>query len=140
VAGQSHGIIASLSDLSTGAEWGCSGTGIPGADGQALGTGAQNTIDIVAGCATPGIAARLCSDYVNTETGTGVYSDWSLPSQDEIEKLYLNRSAIGGFAVDQYWSSTESAVANRAWIFDFNGAGLYLFKDGLHYVRAIRYY
>ncbi|MBV5327819.1 MAG: pentapeptide repeat-containing protein [Chlorobium sp.] len=35
------------------------------------------------------------------------YNDWRLPSQDELNQLYLNRSAVGGFAPSRYWSSTE---------------------------------
>ena len=46
-----HGLIAAPSDQIRGAVWGCSGTIISGADGTALGTGNQNTIDIIAGCA-----------------------------------------------------------------------------------------
>ena len=97
-----HGLIAAPSDQSTGAEWGCNGTTISGADGTAYGTGNQNTIDIMNGCATAGIAARLCGDLV-----LGGYSDWYLPSLDELNKLYINKATIGGFADDYYWSSTE---------------------------------
>ena len=40
-----HGLIAAPSDIGTAA-WGCYGTAISGADGVAIGTGNQNTIDI----------------------------------------------------------------------------------------------
>jgi hypothetical protein len=113
---QPHGLIAAQSDQSTGAEWGCFGTTITGADGSLLGTGLQNTIDIMAGCTTAGIAARLCRGV--TING---YSDWYLPSKDELVKLYLSKAAIGGFSLNYYWSSTE---------FDINGASCQTFADG----------
>ena len=96
-----HGLIAAPSDQGT-AQWGCFGTTLSGADGTAIGTGAQNTIDIMNGCSTAGIAARLCGDLV-----LGGFSDWYLPSKDELNQLYINRVAIGGFASWWYWSSSE---------------------------------
>jgi hypothetical protein len=97
-----HGLIAAPIDQGY-APWGCYGNLISGADGTAIGTGNQNTIDIMTGCSEAGIAARLCGDLV-----LGGYSDWYLPSKDELNHLYLNRVAIGGFADYYYWSSTES--------------------------------
>ena len=128
-----HGLIATAADISTVAQWGCQGTAISGAEGTAIGTGNQNTIDIMAGCATAGIAARLCGDLVQ-----GGYSDWYLPSKDELNKLRINRSAIGGFASVGYWSSTE-ADDNGAWIQDFSdGNQTTYYKNYTSYVRAIR--
>ena len=128
-----HGLIATAADISTVAQWGCQGTAISGAEGTDIGTGNQNTIDIMAGCATAGIAARLCGDLVQ-----GGYSDWYLPSKDELNKLRINRSAIGGFANVGYWSSTE-ADDNGAWIQDFsNGYQTTYYKNYTSYVRAIR--
>ena len=128
-----HGLIAAPSDQSTGAEWGCYGTEISGADGTAMGTGAQNTLDIMNGCSEAGIAARLCGDLV-----LGGYSDWYLPSRDELNKLYLNRVAIGGFAVNFYWSSTDSDNYG-AWYFYFtNGSAGIGYKVSTDYVRAVR--
>jgi len=127
-----QGYIATVADLAD-AEWGCINVLISGADGTALGTGNQNTIDIMAGCPTAGIAARLCGDLVQ-----GGYSDWYLPSQDELNKLYLNQIAIGGFVGTNYWSSTEDD-AGSAFNQDFTNGVL---GDGdkiaVLSVRAIR--
>ena len=133
IAGQTHGLIAAASDQSAGAEWGCYGSLIPGADGIALGTGNQNTIDIMAGCATAGIAARLCGDLV-----LGGYSDWYLPSNDELNKLYINQVAVGGFSSSYYWSSSE-VDDFFAWLQNFDsGLQDYNAKDGPGCVRAVR--
>jgi hypothetical protein len=112
-----HGLVVTPDLVSTGATWGCLGTLISGADGTAIGTGNQNTIDIMAGCITAGIAARLCGDLVS-----GGYSDWYLPSKDELNKLYINRTAIGLPFIFQIWSSSE-IDDNGAWFQNFtNGA------------------
>ncbi|MEI8203788.1 MAG: DUF1566 domain-containing protein [Bacteroidota bacterium] len=134
VAGQIHGLIAAQNDQSTGALWGCSGTLISGADGTALGTGNQNTIDIVTGCSTSGIAAKLCSDLI-----LNGYNDWYLPSKDELNKLYLNYSLVGIFTPTSYWSSTEYDATN-AWYQGFPGGyqGSGGPKNSNSAVRAIR--
>jgi hypothetical protein len=128
-----HGLIAAAIDQSTNSQWGCSGSAISGADGTAIGTGAQNTIDIEAGCATVGTAADVCANL--TLVG---YSDWFLPSKDELNQLYINRVAIGGFANVGYWSSTENDL-NVAWRQDFlYGTQSNLSKVYNYYVRAVR--
>jgi hypothetical protein len=133
VAGQTRGIIAAKDDLSTGAGWGCFGITITGADGTSIGTGNQNTTDIMAGCSTAGIAAKLCNDLVFDG-----YSDWYLPSKDELNKLYISQSAIGGFSLFNYWSSTEISN-NEAGLQNFSsGIQPVGFKDGINYVRAVR--
>ena len=128
-----HGLIAAPSDQGS-APWGCFGTEISGADGTAIGTGAQNTVDIMNGCSEAGIAARLCGDLV-----LGGYSDWYLPSKDELNLLYLNKVAIGGFASSSYWSSTE-ANANEAWLNAFD-LSFYQYSNQMYFsvhVRAVR--
>ena len=134
VAGAWHGLIAASSDQSTSAIWGCYLTAIPGADGTAIGTGNQNTIDIMAGCSTAGIAARLCGDLV-----LNGYSDWYLPSKDELNKLFVNRVAIGVPSAGYYWSSSE-ANSNGAWYQYFydGGQGFILGKYSTLHVRAVR--
>ena len=128
-----HGLIAPASDQSTGTGWGCFGTAITGADGTAIGTGNQNTIDIMADCNEGGIAARLCGDLV-----LNGYSDWYLPSLDELKQLYLNRAVIGGFSSDVYWSSSESGNVS-AWGQHFDvGIQFDDDKGTIYYVRAVR--
>lgn len=131
-----HGLIAAPSDQGS-APWGCEGTSITGADGTAIGTGNQNTIDIIDptnGCSTSGIAAKLCS-----ELELNGYTDWYLPSIDELNKLYINQAAIGGFnAGVHYYSSSEYDKDWASLIFFGDGSNGYGFKNTAYYVRAIR--
>lgn len=135
VAGEVHGLIAAPYDQGT-AEWGCYGLLISGAIGQNLGTGYQNTIDIINGCNTAVIAARLCADLT-----LGGYNDWYLPSVQELYKIYLNRLAIGGFDSNNfYWSSTQSVTysnGNGALRVGPNTYGDYA-KFNICSVRAVR--
>jgi uncharacterized protein (TIGR02145 family) len=131
VAGETHGLIAAAQDLPGTYPWGCVGTAISGAYGQAIGTGAQNTLDIVnAGC---GGAAQACADLV-----LNGYSDWFLPSLIELRKLCDNQTSIGGFQNSFYWSSSQPD-SSAAWRFHFNGG---IPSDGdksnASYVRAVR--
>ena len=110
---------AAPSDQSASTGWGCYGLSISGADGTAVGTGEQNTIDIqAAGCATAGIAADICANL-----SLGGYSDWFLPSKDELNLMYTNLkvAGVGGFADLYYWSSSELAA---------NYACFQIFYDG----------
>jgi len=104
-ANTQHGLIAATSDQSTGIRWYNGSYIVTGATGTAIGTGLSNTNIIIAsqGATATSYAAGLARAY----TGGG-YTDWYLPSQDELNKLYLNKAAIGGFASAYYWSSTEN--------------------------------
>jgi hypothetical protein len=51
-------------------------------------------------------AKDLCDNYsVHLQNGT-MYNDWYLPDEVELNHLYINRIAIGGFNGNEYWSST----------------------------------
>ena len=134
--GNGGGLITAPTDQSTVTEWGCFGTLVLGADGTAIGTGNQNTIDIEAGCTTPGTAADICANLT-----LGGYSDWFLPSKDELNEMYLNldQQGLGGFASRHYWSSTEKDN-EFAWVlFFFNGFQTNFSKDFTNVnVRAVR--
>ena len=153
--GNGGGLIAASADQPS-AEWGCSGTAITGADSQT--NGAQNTIDILAGCPTPGIAAEICANlFLNG------YSDWYLPSERELYFMYLNigpgsgdgqfitggvyegTGNVGGFSNGYYWCSTEitapgnpNDTAGR--VCDFTNGNQYVndFKYSINSVRAVR--
>ncbi len=75
-----------------------------------MGTGAQNTVDILAGCATAGIAADIADDYELIG-----YTDWFLPSKNELNLLYQRKAVVGGFDNDYYWSSRENH-SYGAWV------------------------
>ena len=127
-----HGLIAATSDQSTGIVWGCYGT-LEYAFGYILGTGRNNTELVYQRCGTSGNASAICKSY----TGGG-YSDWYLPSKDELNELYINRVAIGGFASVCYWSSSEAST-NYAWFEYFDsGVQTNFNKDVGNYVRAVR--
>jgi uncharacterized repeat protein (TIGR02543 family) len=120
---------------STGVEWGCYSYSISGADGTAVGTGEQNTIDIEAGCGISDTAADICANL-----GLGGYSDWFLPSKDELNLMYENLQlfGVGGFASAWYWSSSEFDAGNAWAHYFFNGVQLYDNKDYMFRVRAVR--
>lgn len=98
-----HGLEAAPVDFE--ASWGCQFTLFDGADGTAIGTGAQNTADILAGCDEPGIAAALTDAY-----SLNGFSDWFLPSIRELRELYLNRAVVGSFGNSIYLSSSEVEI------------------------------
>jgi hypothetical protein len=126
---------AAPSDQNTSAEWGCGMVSISGADGTAVGTGEQNTIDIETGCTTPGTAADICANL-----SLGGYSDWFLPSKDELNLMYENLKVfgVGGFAGTSYWSSSEYDAVT-AWAQGFyNGSQFDYNKISEDRVRAVR--
>jgi hypothetical protein len=134
--------------------WGCFGIQISGAEGTEIGTGEQNTTDIVNNvdsCATAGTAAELADSYSNAGQ-----SDWFLPSKDELNALCIwavddnvnvvcNGAGIGsflltngGFSPGYYWSSSEGGDF-RAWYqsFDF-GDRINFDKYQTYSVRPVR--
>ncbi len=132
-----HGLIAATADQSTGIQW-YDGSWVAegtGATATAIGTGQANTTAIVNIQGAGSYAAQLCDDL--TEGG---YSDWFLPSKDELNKLYLNKGAIGGFADNYYWSSSEGLEYWwSAWEQDFNdGSQGYSGQYDALRVRAVR--
>ena len=134
-----HGLIAAMEDLDSTYEWGCYSTPIIGADGESIGTGLQNTLDIVASCPETPIAVSIALNSIINS-----YSDWYLPSKDELLEMYnrIGEGApegnIGGFSNSGYWSSSE-INSNLAWYVYFgNGDSFSNVKYANGRVRVIR--
>jgi hypothetical protein len=133
------GLIAATTDQSSGIRWYNGSWLYTGATGTAIGTGLSNTNAIIAsqGETATSYAAGLARAY----TGGG-YTDWYLPSKEELNKLRMNRDGIGGFADDYYWSSSEYSVDGvLAWYQNFHiGADQGAIDKGIRTfnVRAIR--
>ncbi|WP_317897976.1 Lcl C-terminal domain-containing protein [Aurantibacillus circumpalustris] len=129
-----HGIIAATTDQSASAPWALTLTST-GTNAQTIGSGKNNTNTIVSNQGAGTYAAALCDNLV-----LGGYSDWFLPSLNELTKLYLNKDKIGGFAVAFYWSSSEENT-NTAWAQSFNSNSQAPGTKTTNYnVRAVRYF
>ena len=108
-----------------------------GATATALGTGAANTATIIAvqGVTGNSYAARLAHDFHG-----GGYTDWFLPSKDELNALYVSRAMVGGFSdYGDYWSSTEVSDITAWGQYFFNGVQVPDdYKNYQGRVRAVR--
>ena len=165
VAGEFHGIITSNSDLSNGIRWGQNFDGGTttydcvnrhGASGYALpcaiGAGGSNTTLIISAnteSSPTDYAALICSNYSVVSNGI-TYSDWFLPSKDEMIKLYQNKNLIGGLYYDSintssksnwYWTSSGDVFGDRATdVSSNNGSNSRSFRGSLLSVRAVMYF
>jgi hypothetical protein len=145
-----HGLIAATSDQSKGIMWyNTSNANLSvtrtGATDTAIGTGLVNTNKIIAsqGATSTNYAAGLARSYKG-----GGYSDWYLPSKNELNLLCKNIREVGNFPDQGYWSSTEintnhneSASAwGQRFISNFVGSCTQgnTSKNVSLYVRAIR--
>jgi hypothetical protein len=129
-----HGLIAAASDQSvTDAWWNGSfvETGATSAT-----NGSANTTSIISAQGNTGIyAAKLCRDYRG-----GGFSDWFLPAKDQLATLYSQKTLVGGFTTQIYWTSTEESVGS-VWVQDFETGEQHLDNpsDGANvHTRAIR--
>ena len=132
-----HGLIAAAADYGEIYEvvkWYNGGYIVTGATGTAIGTGLANTNAIIAAQGSGSYAASIARDY-----NGGGYTDWFLPSKDELNQLYVNKTAIGIVDwLDYYWSSTEYDFY-RAWFqLFFNGERGFLNENDTLFVRAVR--
>jgi len=159
-----HGLVAALEDITEGSnmgsygtdapgtdegfEWGCNGSFISGADGTGIGTGYQNTLDILAqNCQTEngGItAAQAAFNY----TSEG-YTDWFLPSLYELDEIFNtiggggSQVNIGGFDTSNHYNYRSSSEYGfngfSSWSLGFYNGNTHLdSKTKSRRVRAVR--
>ena len=125
------GIIVSASDVSSGVKWYNGSYGVKtSANDKVVRTGSSNTTKIVNAQGAGSYAAKVCQDLI-----LNTYTDWQLPSIDELKILYSARSLTGA-----YWSSTEyEAGWNYVRVVNDGQEGSRAKNETLK-VRAVRYY
>jgi hypothetical protein len=99
----------------------------------AIGSGKANTDTILA--ADPAApAAKACKDYNH-----GGYTDWFLPSLDELKEIYTHRGVIGTFSTTNKYCSSSERSNNHVWFLDFSTGGWDSnYKSNGYFVRPIR--
>lgn len=128
-----HGLIASESNQSSTIRWYNGTYMVTGSTDNAVGKGLEATTTIIERQGAGNYAASRCEEL--TLNG---YSDWFLPSKNELNLLYQQRNQIGGFEEGYYWCSTEYDSLH-AWNQYFPyGPQYYGNKADSAYVRAIR--
>lgn len=128
-----HGLIAAEHDCSDSAKWYNGDFITTNTFDGSVGKGQSNTLKIIAVQGNGIYAASICDQLV-----LNGYSDWFLPSKDELNLLYQKRNLVGGFANDYYWSSPEHDTL-MAWNQYFPyGPQYYANKSSKACVRAIR--
>jgi hypothetical protein len=124
-----HGLIAPTGDQSTSSAW---SSEISNYSGAFLDNGFTNTDAIIAQGDTLG-AGYLCYNLsLNT------YTDWYLPSKEELAMMYVRRVIIGNFTTGEYWSSWEYSTTGAMAQWFNNGWQLSGNKSANRYVRCIR--
>jgi len=149
--GGNANLIAATNDNSAVLQWGGLGTSIPAAESDD--DGAANTTAIVSALGEgTDYAAGLCANYEIDSSGHSpclegytCYNEWFLPAKNQLNCLYTNQTAVGGFFLDTpYWSSTEDSSNSSnslvfAWDQYFSGGGQFVDgKDQVTHFRCVR--
>ncbi|MDD4822107.1 MAG: DUF1566 domain-containing protein [Bacteroidales bacterium] len=146
VEGEQHGLVCAKEDQEDGIKWNNGSSISTGATGTEIGTGQTNTAAIVRVQGEGSYAAKVCDNY-----SFSGYSDWFLPSKDELNQMYVQKNIIeatllanGGHAfvtyAPIYWSSSEKSDRD-AWTQSFSSgsqASGSPYKTSSWNVRAVR--
>jgi hypothetical protein len=139
VDGEQRGLIAATDDRSPGIIWAvaaCQSTAVPGGTGTALGTGSVNTDLLIS---QNGAGADYAAGNARGDRSGG-YTDWFLPSKDELNKIFLSKAVLLNLSAGDYWCSSEynstRARYQNMGIGNYNNDS----KSGACRVRAVRYF
>ena len=129
-----HGLVSATADNIFASTWSISpNTFINKVRNDGINVGRINTDAIIAFYGTGSYAAQACAQYLG-----GGYGDWHLPSKYELNLLYLQQTAVGGFGGGPYWSSTELDALNAYAQLFSGGIQTPSGKASFWSVRAIR--
>ncbi len=124
---------AAASDVSGPFTW-CSTSSRTNAIAQGIGDGMANTTTADSTCTSGAI--QQAADYQSTIGGV-TFTDWHLPSKNELNQLFTNQSHVAGLSPQFYWSSSEfsnpgdpSYVGDGVWTQDFGGGTQYFSYKG----------
>lgn len=136
-----HGLIAAMTDQDPSIQWYNGTKRYTNTTGDGIGSGEMNTTLIIAlqtnDNPMSNFAAKVCADYSFTSDGI-TYGDWYLPSKYELAILFIQKSTVGNFVGENYWSSTEFSSIT-AWCQNFStGVQINVDKSLPQRVRAIR--
>ncbi len=127
---------AAPSDLATTYIWSDVTDSFVGTE-RGLGKGKANTLAIIAQSPEADTAAKACANLAVED-----FEDYFLPSMSELNKMYQNlrMEDLGGFATDNYWSSSEfEDKSGIAWgQYFYYGVQASLNKGDTNYVRCAR--
>ena len=102
-----HGLIAAKTDQISSIQWYNGSFVITGATDKSIGSGQDNTNKIISALGQGDYAASLCD-----KLSLNGYSDWFLPSQNELTELLKSYEVLGINKYDYYWSSTDSGCTS----------------------------
>jgi len=126
-AGQKNCTTLGTSTLDPKCEWSGNTSNLIGTTGTGIGTGYANTSAMITQSGTTGKAGTVARAFKG-----GGKTDWFLPSEDELNQMYLNKG-ISGIDSGRYWSSTE----RKSQAFDDGSPGR-SDKTNTYYVRPVR--
>jgi hypothetical protein len=84
------------------------------------------------------LAQDFISNPDNHNADGKKFTDWRLPTKFELNLMYTQKTAIGAFVDDFYWSSVANG-STSAWLQNFSdGKQDYGSKDSSNNIRAVR--
>ncbi|CAN5124111.1 hypothetical protein BH11BAC6_BH11BAC6_05430 [soil metagenome] len=131
-----HGLISAPENQNSGIVWAPdSNYTLVGAKGKAIGTGPKNTQKIISAFGTSGAAyaALICVNYRG-----GGFSDWYLPSRDELFQASLQKDFLPDHTGGNYWSSSERDSKTTYFVHFHNNLKSNFDKSDTFHVRAMR--